>query len=130
MNEKQYFVLTEKQKVYDIIKMHKIIKSKPLFGKYMNINKFLNQLSENVWDIGKSPLDILYDPDYNIETRIHMNKILEVDYESYSIYILENYTVIDGYHRLCRAKLDGKKFIRAIIISEEILELCLEMKNE
>jgi hypothetical protein len=63
------------------------------------------------------------DPDLNKETRIHMNRILEVNIEK-SIYVLENYTVIDGYHRLCKAKLEGVSYIRAIIITEEILEQC------
>ncbi len=126
---KEFFMYTENGKIYDINKIHEIVKKKYLFGKYISINKFVSQLNSNVWDIGVSPLQIMNDPDYNNETRFHMNRILEVDSEEYSIYVSENFTVIDGYHRLCKAKLEGKKYIKAIKISEEILEMCFYKKE-
>jgi hypothetical protein len=47
--EKEVFYLFEKKKNYNVKRIHEITNKKMMFGKYININNFINQLSIDVW---------------------------------------------------------------------------------
>lgn len=93
--------------------------------KYENIkiDELSHVLNFNYWtknNISYSPLDVINDKKYKKE----LNEIKNVDLK-YPIIIADKgvfkdyYVVIDGVHRLTKAYLNNKKYIKTYILNKE-----------
>ena len=71
----------------------------------INVESFLNQ--DNYWNIGSF-----------LEFAKEMKLVLKADY-SYPIILDEEHKLVDGSHRLVHAYLDGKTYIKGVIIRND-----------
>ena len=71
----------------------------------INVESFLKQ--DNYWDIGSFK-----------ELAKEMQLVLKADY-SYPIILDEEHKLVDGAHRLVHAYIDGKEYIKGVIIKND-----------
>lgn len=90
-------------KSWDVTKLWEATKDNP--QEDINIESFLQQ--GNYWNIGRF-LDLAKE----------MQLVLKADY-SFPIILDEEHELVDGAHRLVHAYLDGKKYIKGVIIKNE-----------
>ena len=89
-----------------------------------SVSTLINYIKDNKLKPFEVPLaviplwDLNFDV-YNMDDFIfQVNRTLKADYTKYPI-ILDNFgQVADGWHRICKAILDGKKTIKAYRITE------------
>jgi len=75
------------------------------------------QLKFKGWDNNISPLQVIKDKNVSIE---NYNQILQADLR-YPIILDSNLKIIDGAHRLSKAYILNKKYIRAYIFDKDIM---------
>lgn len=93
----------DKGKWWESKKLWEATKNNP--QEDINVEAFLHQ--DNYWNIGTF-LDIAKE----------MMLVLSADY-SYPIILNEKNELVDGAHRLVHAYIDGKTYIKGVIIKEE-----------
>jgi hypothetical protein len=104
--------------VRDMVKVcqDKEVRSVPL-------TKVIHNLSYQCWsdkdNLGIMPWMVLTDRGVNFAR--HERRIQEAEL-SYAIIITEDYDIMDGMHRLCKAYRENRRFINCVIITEK--ELC------
>jgi len=115
---------------------HKDLYSVDMMFAYLNTHKhpviklsldiFVPQLNEIVWG-GWSPMTVI--------EKIGMKKYQENAEQikaadlSYPIIVTEKHVIIDGYHRLAKAYLEGKKDIKVNVIDDALLRKFLLVKG-
>lgn len=90
----------------------------------VDVEKLSVQLVDDVWGRGEayiSPEMVMDDPDRDEEFRDHFKDIQDVDITKPILIRKSNGEIIDGYHRLSRAYLEGIEKIPAKIIDEDTL---------
>ena len=92
----------------------------------LSLDIFVPQLNEIVWG-GWSPMTVI--------EKIGMKKYQENAEQikaadlSYPIIVTEKHVIIDGYHRLAKAYLEGKKDIKVNVIDDALLRKFLLVKG-
>lgn len=90
-------------KSWEDVKLWEATKDNP--QEDINVESFLKQ--NNYWNIGSF-----------LELAKEMQLVLKADY-SFPIILDEEYELVDGAHRLVHAYLDGKTYIKGVIIKNE-----------
>lgn len=90
-------------KSWEDVKLWETTKDNP--QEDINIESFLNQ--NNYWNIGSFK-----------ELAKEMQLVLKADY-SYPIILDKEHKLVDGAHRLVHAYLDGKTYIKGVIIKDD-----------
>lgn len=110
---------------YDVKKLWKL--SSKLKTKRLSLNKLKHNLDKDYWtviDKNKerfvTPNQVIKDP---YKSHVHFFKMMEADL-SYPIIVYDDngdLDVLDGLHRLSKAKVEKRKTINVKIINDEIL---------
>ena len=100
----------------------------------LSLDTFVPQLNEIVWGDERKESGKGWSPMTVVE-KIGMKKyqenaerIKEADL-SYPIIVTEKHVIIDGYHRLAKAYLEGKKDIKVNVIDDALLRKFLLVKG-
>ncbi len=91
--------------IWNVNKLMKKLKNIPV--EVLPVHTFRDQLNTDYWAQGKS---MTCD-----EVIAHTQLILEADL-SFPILLCPEYKVIDGMHRICKAVLEKRKIIEAIVL--------------
>lgn len=92
--------------------------------KLIEVEELVPQLDEKVWDVSpKTVLENMNLKKYSEDAKRIKNADL-----SYPI-ILHKNKIVDGYHRLAKAYLEGKKEIKARIIDSHVMKDCIIDKD-
>lgn len=116
--------------IYSVDMMFKYIKN--IKSEKYKVNDFLCQLTDKCWwknnnpNIRISPLEILKNKNSK-----EYNRIIKSDlrYPIIITIINEKKFIIDGCHRLSKACLLKKKYIRGYFLNKDILNKCLIYKK-
>jgi len=88
------------------------------------VDALLAQLSNNVWGRGSnyfSPESVIREPNKDDEFKDHFKDIQEADLKKPILIRKSTGEVIDGYHRLSKAHIEGLETIAAKMIDEDLL---------
>lgn len=98
---------------YDVTKVHELVKDLPI-SEYP-ISKLDSVFDEQTWSDDEdnliTPNDVLQNPE---KYKSHIDRIKHA--EMYPIIIAPDGEIIDGVHRLVKAKLNKDKYIKAIVV--------------
>jgi len=89
------------------------------------VSELRDHLFENAWGddmVHVSPMGVMNAPLLNVDHKTHMSRIRTADMSFPILIRFEDGTLMDGYHRLSRALLDGLDRIDAIYVQEEQVE--------
>jgi hypothetical protein len=117
-------VYSDGQNVYDVGLL--IENTKNNFEKKVKLKDYKYLLFDrDVWGVKDrplSPMDVINDPTFNKENVKHMQRIRTADMSKPILIRLKTNLIVDGYHRLARAFLQGDEFINAKFVAEEQME--------
>ena len=81
-------------------------------------DSFMSQLAEKVWG-DWSPLDVVNNLNLK-KYKDDVERIKNADL-SYPVIVTGNHKIVDGYHRVAKAFLEGKKHINAYIFGSDLM---------
>lgn len=90
------------------------------------VDSFVPQLSVKAWG-DWSPMEVLE----KMETKKYQanaKRIREANM-SYPIIVTGSHTIVDGYHRVAKAYMEGKKEIRAYVFDAALMKKCMLVKG-
>lgn len=90
------------------------------------VDLFLEQLNQNVWG-DWSPMTVIHKISMK-KYKANADRIHKADL-SYPIIITDENKIVDGYHRVAKAVLDGKKTIKAYIFNKTLMNKFLLDKD-
>lgn len=97
-------------------------------GKTLNVFKLIVYCEENL-PVRRVAIDKIKEVYRSKRSGFQMKRLLNADF-SFPIIVLDDMVLIDGRHRVLKAKASGRKFLQAYIVTERILNLkSLQVKN-
>ena len=114
-------VYDDGENVYDIELLEKVTENNDVAEVY--VSKYASQLfDKGVWQEGDKPLSpmmVMGNPTFDDNHMEHMARIRTANVDKPILIRFSNQVVVDGYHRLSRAFLEGKGRIKARFVQEE-----------
>lgn len=111
---------SNEQGKYFVRDMVKVCQEKEVWS--LPLTKVIHNLAYQAWsdndNRGVTPWMVLKDREDNFLR--HKRRIEDADL-SYAIIITEDYDIMDGMHRLCKAYREDRRFINCVVITEKEL---------
>jgi len=92
----------------------------------LSVESLLPQLSVKVWG-DWSPMDVLEKMEMK-KYQANAKRIRDANM-SYPIIVTGSHTIVDGYHRVAKAYMEGKKEIRAHVFDAALMKKCMLVKG-
>lgn len=110
--------------IYSLDLMFMYINNKHIVSKKIKTRRVKNQLFYKCWANRIAPIQVVADPKIDL---VNWSKIDEADLR-YPIFIdgrtsrADKFNIIDGMHRLAKAYLTDKKYVRAYVFDSDLLK--------